>query len=257
MGRPLRRPIGNDMERVDSAGAREGGLKSDLLANISQLLTVIDRVGSGETVQALQSSYAEAHPVGALTASLNEIIASLSEARLRSQSYSRELQEKIAAIEVQDAAIAELSTPILEVWDGVLCMPIVGIMDSARTAEMARTLLNTIVQTKASLALLDITGIQIMDTRAVDHFLRMARAIRLLGARCVLSGVHPNVSQTMVHMGMDLRGIETHRSIREALRHLVDSRTVTLKSRGGGMRAPAVAAQSDNPLPEKSAVVDE
>ena len=245
------------MERVDKASAREGGLKSDLLANISQLLTVIERVGSGETVQALQSNYAEAHPVGALTSSLNEIIASLSEARLRSQSYSRELQEKIAAIEVQDAAIAELSTPILEVWEGVLCMPIVGIMDSARTAEMARTLLYTIVQTKVSLALLDITGIQIMDTRAVDHFLRMARAIRLLGARCVLSGVHPNVSQTMVHMGMDLRGIETHRSIREALRHLVDSRTVTLKSRGRGLRAPAVQAQSENPLPENSAVVDE
>ncbi|HEU4582621.1 MAG TPA: STAS domain-containing protein [Polyangiaceae bacterium] len=240
---------------VDAAAAEETGIRSDLLANISQLLGVIERVGAGETVDSLKSSYSEAHPVGALTASLNEIIASLSEARLRSQSYSRELQEKIAAIEAQDAAIAELSTPILEVWEGVLCMPIVGVMDSARTAEMARTLLNTIVQTKASLALLDITGIQVMDTRVVDHFLRMARAIRLLGARCVLSGVHPNVSQTMVHMGMDFKGIETHRSIREALRHLVDSRTVTVKSRSKGQQALAAAVQPENPPPESSAVV--
>jgi len=165
--------------------------------------------------------YPETHPVGALTSTLNEMLGALKEARAQSERYSRDLHEKIAAIEAQEVAIAELSTPILEVWDGVLCMPIVGIVDSVRTSDMARTLLSMIVQTKARLALIDVTGIQVMDTRAVDHFLRMARAVRLLGARCVLSGVHPNVSQTIVHMGMDLKGIDTHRSIRDALRHFV------------------------------------
>jgi rsbT co-antagonist protein RsbR len=196
-------------------------LESDLVASISQLLAVLLRVGAGETVAELPLTYPETHPVGALTSTLNEMLASLKAARAQSERYSRELHDKIGAIEAQDAAIAELSTPILEVWDGVLCLPIVGIVDSARTSNMARTLLSTIVQTKARLALIDITGIQVMDTRAVDHFLRMARAVRLLGARCVLSGVHPNVSQTIVHMGMDLRGIETHRSMRDALRQFV------------------------------------
>lgn len=199
-------------------------LESDLMANISRLLDVLARVSAGQDVERLELPYPEDHPVGALAASLNEMLGSLRDARERSAAYSRELQEKIDAIEAQQAAINELSTPILEVWEGVLCMPIVGVVDSARTAEMARTLLNTIVQTKASLALLDITGIQVMDTRVVDHFLRVARAIRLLGARCMVSGVHPNVSQTIVHMGLDLTGIETHRSMREALRHIVASR---------------------------------
>jgi rsbT co-antagonist protein RsbR len=196
-------------------------LESDLLENINQLLDVLVRVGAGESVGSLPSKYPDSHPVGALTMSLNEIIGSLAEARRRSEDYSRDLQSKIAAIQAQEAAIAELSTPILEVWHKVLCMPIVGIVDGSRTEDMARTLLSTIVETKATVAVIDITGIQTMDTRAVDHFLRMARAIRLLGARCILSGVHPNISQTIVHMGMDLKGIETHRSLRDALGQFV------------------------------------
>lgn len=244
----------HDLDNVPDSGPR---LESDLLANISQLLDVLVRVGAGESVDALDLGYPETHPVGALTQSLNEMIAALTEARAKSEAYSRELRDKIAAIEAQEAAIAELSTPILEVWEGVLCMPIVGIVDSARTADMARTLLNTIVQTKASLALLDITGIQVMDTRVVDHFLRMARAIRLLGARCVLSGVHPNVSQTIVHMGLDLRGIETHRSMREALRHVV----VASSARGAGVgeqiRAPGTIGEADVDTSETSTAVND
>ena len=205
----------------ESVQPEPAGLAAELMAHLAGLLQVIQKVGAGENVARLDSPYPESHPVGALVASLNEMMGALAEARERSEEYSRELQDKLVAIERQEAAIAELSTPILQVWEGVLCMPIVGIMDSARTSEMARTLLATIVQTKARLALIDITSIQLMDTRAVDHFIRMARAVRLLGARCVLSGVHPNVSQTIVHMGIELKGIETHRSMRDALRQHV------------------------------------
>lgn len=212
------------MQQADISGSGPR-LESDLLANISQILQVLLRVGAGESVEKMELHYPETHPVGALTSTLNEMLESLSEARNQSERYSRELRDKLSAIQAQEAAIAELQTPIMEVWEGVLCMPIVGIIDSVRTADMARTLLQTIVQTKARLALIDITGIQVMDTRAVDHFLRMARAVRLLGARAVLSGVHPNVSQTIVHMGLDLRGIETHRSMRDALRHFVSANT--------------------------------
>lgn len=105
--------------------------------------------------------------------------------------------------------------------EGVLCVPVIGVMDSVRTSEMTSTLLSAIVQKQAKFTIVDITGIEVMDTRVVDHFLRMARAVRMLGARCVLSGVHPNISQTIVHMGIDMSAIETHRTIREALRHHV------------------------------------
>jgi rsbT co-antagonist protein RsbR len=242
-------------ERPDSV-SEEAGLHSDLIANISQILQVLLRVGAGESVQPLESSYPETHPVGALIASLNEMIVSLAEARARSEGYSRELQERVGAIEAQEAAIAELATPILEVWNGVLCMPIVGLVDSARTADMARTLLNTVVQCKAKLVLLDITGIHVMDTRVVDHFLRMARAIRLLGARCVLSGVHPNVSQTIVNMGLDLTGIETHRSIREALRRLVETRAKRSGSKVAKDRALSSAAEPKTPTPANSTAMN-
>jgi rsbT co-antagonist protein RsbR len=208
------------MQHVGSDSPKQQ-LESELWAHVAQILDVLLRVGAGETVDALTVSYPESHPVGALAASLNEMIQSLSEARGQSERYSRDLQEKLEAIQAQEAAIAELATPILEVWDKVLCMPIVGMVDDARTMDMARTLLATIVQRKASLVVLDITGIHVMDTRVVDHFLRTARAVRLLGARCVLSGVHPNVSQTIVHMGMDLTGIETYQTMRDALRELV------------------------------------
>ncbi|HWO08552.1 MAG TPA: STAS domain-containing protein [Polyangiaceae bacterium] len=244
-----------DVSRGAAAATQQ--LQSDLIANISLLLDVLVRVGRGEAIERLDLRYPETHPVGALTCSLNEMIASLAEARGRSDNYSRDLQDKLGAIQAQDAAIAELSVPILEVWDGVLCMPIVGIVDSARTAEMARTLLNTIVQTKAQLALLDITGIQVMDTRVVDHFLRMARAVRLLGARCVLSGVHPNVSQTIVHMGLDLRGIETHRSMRDALRHFVAKKRGTTRGAPEPWKAIAKDSPGDAAVVETNIAVSE
>jgi rsbT co-antagonist protein RsbR len=82
---------------------------------------------------------------------------------------------------------------------------------------MTSALLNAVVEKKATFAIIDITGIDAMDTGATDHFLRMARAVRLLGADCVLSGVNPNVARTVVHMGIDLAGIQTHRTLREAL----------------------------------------
>lgn len=210
-------------EVANDTGAPARPLETDLHASIAEILEALQRVGRGDLESRLELRYPDSHPVGALSLSVNAMIESLSDARQRSETYSRELQDKLIAIEQQQAAISELSTPIMEVWKGALCLPIVGIVDSARTYEMAHTLLSAIVRTKASFALIDITGIQVMDTRVVDHFVHMARAVRLLGARCALSGVHPNVSRTIVQMGIDLQGIETHRSLRDALRQFVTS----------------------------------
>ncbi|MEY2937240.1 MAG: hypothetical protein RL033_7989 [Pseudomonadota bacterium] len=245
-------------ERALDTARPAPGLASELLANLAQLLEVLQRVGAGEAVTSLELRYPETHPVGALTASLNEMIVSLAAARSRSEVYSQELREKIHAVQAQEAAIAELTTPILEVWRGVLCMPIVGIMDSARAADMARTLLETIVRSKSSLVILDVTGIHVMDTRAVDHFLRTARAVRLLGARCVLSGVHPNISQTIVHMGLDLTGVETHRTLRDALRALLGTRQPKQsrleKAPAGAGPVAAAAAAGGAALPRAGAL---
>lgn len=207
-------------ERVSASpdSSPASSMRGALADSIDEILGALAAVGSGDLEHRIEPRYDESHPVGALALSVNAMVEALADARTRSAAYARDLGEKVSAIERQQLAIRELSTPIIEVWEGVLCVPVVGMLDSVRTSEMTNALLSSIVEKRVVCAIVDITGIRTMDTRAVDHFLRMARAVRLLGARCVLSGVHPNISQTIVHMGLDLEGIETHRTMRDALR---------------------------------------
>jgi rsbT co-antagonist protein RsbR len=148
---------------------------------------------------------------------LGEAKAELNRALAQQESINRELEGKLETIEMQQAAIRELSTPIIEVWAGVLCLPVVGIVDSQRSAEMTETLLETIVAKQARMAIVDITGIDVMDTKTADHFIKMARAVRLLGAECIVSGINPGIAQTLTHIGVDLTGVRTLRSLRDAL----------------------------------------
>jgi rsbT co-antagonist protein RsbR len=148
---------------------------------------------------------------------LAEAKSALKEALAKHEAINAELAGKLETIEVQQAAIRELSTPIIEVWGGVLCLPVVGIVDSQRSAEMTETLLETIVAKQARMAIIDITGIDIMDTKTADHFIKMAKAVRLLGAECIISGINPGIAQTLTHIGVDLTGLRTLRSLRDAL----------------------------------------
>jgi rsbT co-antagonist protein RsbR len=192
-----------------------------MLERIADILLVVAGVGSGDYLTRLKSDLPDNHPLSTLYEGVNQMIDSLRTAQERSATYQRELEEKLATIEMQRAAIRELSTPIIEVWEGVLCLPVVGVLDSTRSAEMTEALLQAIVEKKARCAIIDITGIQVMDTGTADHFLRMARAVRLLGANCMLTGINPAIAQTIIHMGMDLSGVITHRTMRNALQRFV------------------------------------
>jgi rsbT co-antagonist protein RsbR len=196
-------------------------LNATMLERIADILLVVADVGAGDYTARLQSDLPPDHPVATLYEGINQMIVSLQEEQRQSNEYRKELEEKLATIELQRAAIRELSTPIIEVWAGVLCLPVVGVLDSTRSAEMTEALLTAIVEKKARCAIIDITGIQVMDTGTADHFLRMAKAVRLLGSNCVLTGVHPNIAQTIVHMGVDLSDVMTHRTLRNALQHYV------------------------------------
>jgi rsbT co-antagonist protein RsbR len=198
-------------------------LATDMLERIADILLAVADVGSGDYSTRLKTDLPEDHPLATLYEGINQMIASLGDEQRRATAYRAELEEKLATIELQRAAIRELSTPIIEVWEGVLCLPVVGVLDSSRSAEMTEALLTAIVEKKARCAIIDITGIQVMDTGTADHFLRMARAVRLLGSNCVLTGIHPNIAQTVVHMGVDLSDIVTHRTLRNALQAYVES----------------------------------
>ena len=139
------------------------------------------------------------------------------EALARHEAVSRELEAQLETIELQQTALRELSTPIIEVWSGVLCLPVVGVVDSQRSAEMTEALLDKIYTQQARTAIVDITGIDVMDTKTADHFIKMARAVRLLGADCLISGINPGIAQTLTHIGVDLTGVRTVRNLRDAL----------------------------------------
>lgn len=193
---------------------------NELLAQIADVLLTLSEVSSG-IYRRLQTELPVEHPVGALCHGVNEMIDSLEREKKLNERYQRELEEKLETIERQRLSIRELSTPIIEIWDGVLCLPIVGVMDTTRSAEMTDALLKAVVERSARCAIIDITGIDVMDTSTADHFLRMARAVKLLGADCILTGINPHIARTVVQMGVTLSGIATHRSMRSALQHYI------------------------------------
>jgi rsbT co-antagonist protein RsbR len=209
------------MSSDEAQGGNAGDVTELLLERISDVLLIAADVSRGNYSSRLQNDLPPEHPLANLFEGINQMIDSLAHERDRSVAYQKDLETQLATIEVQRAAIRELSTPIIEVWEGVLCLPVVGVLDSTRSAEMMEALLTAIVEKKAECAIIDITGIQVMDTGTADHFLRTARAVRLLGATCLLTGINPAIAQTLVHVGIDLGGIITHRSMRTALQGYV------------------------------------
>ena len=195
--------------------------EQEILESVADALLVLSNVGYGDYTTRLELREGDTSPLASLYAGINDMIAALGTEQERARSYQQELEGKLATIERQRIAIQELSTPIMEVWDGVLCVPVVGLMDTARSSEMTSTLLRAVVEKSAKCAIIDITGIDVMDTRTVDHFVRMAKAVRLLGSECVLTGMNPHIAQTVVHMGLDLSDVITHRNLRDALQQYV------------------------------------
>lgn len=189
---------------------------------VAAILAVLAKVGQGDYDSRLTIDMPSDHPAAALYRGINDMIESLSIAQQRSAAFRRELEEKLSMIEAQRAAIRELSTPIIEVWEGVLCMPIVGVMDSSRSADMMNALLQSVSDKGAEYVIVDVTGIEVMDTRTADQFIRTARAVQLLGAECVLTGINPRIAQTIVHMGLDLESVTTLRSLRSALQQFIN-----------------------------------
>jgi rsbT co-antagonist protein RsbR len=119
----------------------------------------------------------------------------------------------------QAAAMLELSTPVIRLWEGIIAVPLVGTLDSARTQIVMEKLLETLVTTGADHAVLDITGVPTVDTEVAQHLLKTASAARLLGAECIISGIRPQVAQTIVSLGIEFGDIATKATLADALAH--------------------------------------
>jgi len=118
----------------------------------------------------------------------------------------------------QTDEITEISTPVIQVWDGILALPIIGTLDSARTQVVMENLLQKIVETGSSIAILDISGVPAVDSLVAQHLIKTVSATRLMGAECIISGIRPEIAQTVVHLGIDLSGILTKASLASALK---------------------------------------
>jgi rsbT co-antagonist protein RsbR len=125
----------------------------------------------------------------------------------------------------QQEELLELSTPVVRLWEGVLALPLIGTLDSARTQVVMESLLHEIVRTEAAVAIIDITGVPTVDTLVAQHLLKTVAAARLMGADCIISGIRPQIAQTLVHLGVELGDVVTKATLADAL-------TVALKQTG-------------------------
>jgi rsbT co-antagonist protein RsbR len=116
----------------------------------------------------------------------------------------------------QQEEMLELSTPVVTLWEGILALPLIGTLDSARTQVIMESLLQRIVETGSLIAILDITGVPTVDTLVAQHLLKTVAAARLMGADCIISGIRPQIAQTIVHLGVDLTQVTTKASLADA-----------------------------------------
>lgn len=145
--------------------------------------------------------------------------------------YTTEMyqQSREEIIQRQQEELIELSTPVVKLWDGILAVPLIGTLDSARTQIVMESLLEKIVETGSTVAIIDITGVPVVDTLVAQHLLKTVAAARLMGAQCIVSGIRPQIAQTIVHLGVDLEKVVTKANLSGALVVALEARGYTLQ----------------------------
>jgi rsbT co-antagonist protein RsbR len=215
----------------DSAPIREfaqqiGRRRAESHVTMDDIMRVVDIIRNG-IWQVLARAYegaewdiaAVAQIEGWLHEMRNTVVSSYGETFLSTEAG---LAEREQAIEVQRRLISELSTPIVPIHAGVLVLPLVGTIDSRRATQILEATLDQIVSAQAEILILDITGVPFIDTSVANHILQMARAVTLLGAKCVLVGIGAEIAQTLVQLGVDLSSIATKANLQEGIVYALD-----------------------------------
>ena len=150
----------------------------------------------------------------AVASALREVGALLDKLGLYTMEVFQKSREQVIVRQQQE--LMELSTPVVTLWQGVLALPVIGTLDSARTQVVMENLLQKIVETGAGIAIIDITGVPTVDTLTAQHLLKTVAAARLMGADCIISGIRPQIAQTIVHLGVDLGTVVTKATLADA-----------------------------------------
>ena len=194
------------LETISSSRAAQGASS----AETSQFVLALKRPLFSQ-VQGLMKDIDPAH-LGELIWSCSMLVDKMAQWTVTTYQQSRE-----AIIGRQQEELLELSTPVIKLWEGILAVPMIGTLDSSRTQLVMESLLQRIVETGSELAIIDITGVPTVDTLVAQHLLKTVAAIRLMGADCIVSGVRPQIAQTIVQLGIDLQGIVTKATLADAL----------------------------------------
>ena len=204
-------PSGRDFEPVralvaDSSrrGAREGATPGETAHAVLALREAL--------LEVMQTEYTDAVALNVAALSLGRLVDAL--ALLSFETFVRGREEVISR---QNQQLTELSTPVVRLWDGIVAVPLIGTLDSARAQVVMEALLQSIVDEHAQIAILDITGVPTVDTLVAQHLLKTVTATRLMGADCIISGIRPQTAQTIVQLGIDLTEIPTRATLADAL----------------------------------------
>jgi rsbT co-antagonist protein RsbR len=189
---------------------------AELRAAVDQIADQLAGAVSGSFDFTTQSSSSDP-AIQKLNLMVNFLLDATRRALKESADKNRQAAEQLDTIARQQRAIQELSTPILQLWDGVLVLPVIGFVDSRRSQQMMERLLEEIVARQARHVIIDVTGVAVMDTQTADYFTKIFNSVRLLGAQCVLTGIRPAVAQTLVHIGVQLDQVTTRRNLQQGL----------------------------------------
>jgi len=199
------KPLREFLEGVSRSRAQQGFTSDEtamFIFSLKKPFFAALRADAGKDADALASH----------TWSATELLDSLGMHTIKTFQKSRE-----EIINRQQREMLELSTPVVKLWDGILALPMIGTLDSARTQVVMENLLQKVVETGAQIAILDITGVPTVDTLVAQHLLKTVTALRLMGAEAIISGVRPQIAQTIVHLGVDLQGVTTKANLADAL----------------------------------------
>jgi anti-anti-sigma regulatory factor len=213
-----------------TGSTRSGGDAQQVIDEIGQLQQPLTALFDGQPLNGQspashspdgQSPYGqpvavqpEAATVPATLLAITELIGSL-----RVAAVVALLGESDEVVARQRQELMEISTPVIRLWEGILAVPLIGTLDSTRSQIVMESLLGGIVDEQAAVAILDITGVPMVDTLVAQHLMKTAMAVQLMGAECVISGIRPQIAQTIVHLGIDLREITTRATLSDALKY--------------------------------------
>ena len=189
---------------------------------INRIEDVLASVAAGDLDARIEGEIED--DLSGIEAAIDLLIDDLTDELRQRAKMQKELEDKLSKIQEQQKTIMqqqedllELSSPVSKVWDNILILPVIGTLDSQRTQIMMENLLQKIVTTGCTIAILDITGVPTVDTQVANHLLKTVTSARLLGAECIISGISPAIAQTIVHLGINLSAIRTKATLQDAM----------------------------------------